>query len=152
MAQTSLTCSECGATLRLAGAVAPGKKIHCPKCQNVFTVPNAAIRKSPAPRPVAVEVEDEPEEDLEDEPRQPRQRRKKATPSRKPVLLLGGIGLLLVAGIVTTIILVTRPKEETKKPSDGGTNQSTGGPRSLEEVKAATVLIKVQSGPLTTSG
>src|SRR5207248_2656779 len=45
-----------------------------------------------------------------------------------------------------------RAKEDTNPSDPGNPKQSTGGPRTLEEVKAATVLIKVQSGPLSTSG
>jgi DNA-directed RNA polymerase subunit RPC12/RpoP len=45
-------CPECGANLKLAKAVEPGKKIRCPKCQHVFA-PTASADAAPPARPKA---------------------------------------------------------------------------------------------------
>lgn len=49
----SIICTNCGATLKTANPVAPGKKLKCPKCTKVFVVPD--------------EEEPEDEEPAEDE-------------------------------------------------------------------------------------
>src|SRR5262245_27630178 len=47
-------CPECGAQLRPANPVAPGKKLRCPECDTVFAVPAAAEKKKAAqPAPAA---------------------------------------------------------------------------------------------------
>ncbi|MBI1914248.1 MAG: hypothetical protein HYS12_05860 [Planctomycetes bacterium] len=85
MAVVKIDCPECGATLKPAKPLTPGKKVRCPKCDNVFVVPGAedeeeqeaparkaktaagkASRKpapaeEPAPPPPAKAVEDEDE-------------------------------------------------------------------------------------------
>ena len=54
-----LKCSECEAVLNLAKAPTPGKKVRCPKCQKIFTVPGPdgeeaeAITREPAPKAAA---------------------------------------------------------------------------------------------------
>ncbi|MFO0810445.1 MAG: hypothetical protein U0746_17610 [Gemmataceae bacterium] len=46
-------CPECGAQLKMANAPAPGKKIRCPKCEEVFAPVSAkkASKAAPAPAP-----------------------------------------------------------------------------------------------------
>src|SRR5438094_10492944 len=83
MAIAKIDCPECGATLKPAKPLTPGKKVRCPKCDNVFVVPGTedeeeqeaparkakagkAGRKSvpaeePAPPPKAKALEDEDE-------------------------------------------------------------------------------------------
>src|SRR2546428_8720790 len=39
MAVAKIDCPECGATLKPAKPLRPGKKVRCPKCDNVFVVP-----------------------------------------------------------------------------------------------------------------
>jgi hypothetical protein len=55
-------CPECGAQLRPASPVAPGKKLRCPKCETVFAVPAAAEKekkKAPQPAPAAAPGRDD---------------------------------------------------------------------------------------------
>jgi hypothetical protein len=53
-------CPECGAQLRPANPVAPGKKLRCPKCDTVFAVPAAAEKKKAAqPAPAAAPARDD---------------------------------------------------------------------------------------------
>ncbi len=40
MPAATITCTECGAALRVAARPEPGKKLKCPKCQGVFVVPS----------------------------------------------------------------------------------------------------------------
>jgi len=58
-------CPECGAQLRPANPVAPGKKLRCPKCENVFAVPAAAdkkeTKKAAQPAPAAAPGRDDDE-------------------------------------------------------------------------------------------
>src|SRR6266542_2472637 len=56
MAVAKIDCPECGATLKPAKPLTPGKKVRCPKCDHVFVVPGAEdeeeqeapARKAPA--------------------------------------------------------------------------------------------------------
>src|SRR5438876_1772157 len=57
-------CPECGAQLRPANPVAPGKKLRCPKCETVFAVPAAATKekkKAAQPAPAAAPGRDDDE-------------------------------------------------------------------------------------------
>jgi len=49
MAIAKIDCPECGATLKPAKPLTPGKKVRCPKCDNVFTVPGAEDEDEEAP-------------------------------------------------------------------------------------------------------
>jgi len=61
MAVAKVECPECGKVLKPTKPLTPGKKVRCPKCDAVFTVPGAAedeapvvkeaIRKAGAPAP-----------------------------------------------------------------------------------------------------
>jgi C4-type Zn-finger protein len=97
---TTVKCPGCGATLRLRDDLA-GKRVKCPKCQGVLTVPAAeepievepeleveAITTEPAPRKSRRPVRDE-----EDEERPRRRRRRDDDPDRpryKPCPQCGG--------------------------------------------------------------
>jgi predicted Zn finger-like uncharacterized protein len=77
-----ITCPECDATLKLAKAPAPGKKVKCPKCEALF-VPSSekdaaddpdrpvktAARKAtgPKPKPKAAAVKPEAKHDDDDD-------------------------------------------------------------------------------------
>ena len=43
----SMKCEHCSANLKLPGTLAPGKKIKCPKCSGVITVPSASAPSNP---------------------------------------------------------------------------------------------------------
>ena len=51
MAATTYECSECGAQLKSPQVLPEGKKIRCPKCNEVFTISSA--KASPAPKAAA---------------------------------------------------------------------------------------------------
>jgi predicted Zn finger-like uncharacterized protein len=126
---TRITCPSCAAALRLAHAPAPGKKIKCPNCGEVFAPDSAAgerpgkVRRAP-PLQSVPDAEDERVAAGEDEPvtRKPRSKRevpendqreasgaprgkksKKATKKGNTPLMLGlGAGALvvLILGVV----------------------------------------------------
>src|SRR3954452_13759420 len=112
MATITLRCPHCQASLRLASPPAPGKKLRCPKCGDVFAVDDAepapvvqAVqpkRRPPTPAPPArqpIRAEDEEDdaprrrrryeddEDEEDEPDR-RTRRRKRTKQGSSGLLI----------------------------------------------------------------
>jgi predicted Zn finger-like uncharacterized protein len=104
---TTLQCPECSSTLRLAEEVAPGKKVRCPKCKAVFGAaegePPAAIQARPRTVPPSVKRPPSvlPADDFDDGPlRVRRRRRAPASGGGAGVLIavLGGVGLLVVAG------------------------------------------------------
>jgi len=81
MAAVRVTCPECEAVLKLAAAPTPGKKLKCPKCENVFAPPangeeeddpdrpvKTAARKpmAPKPKPKAAAAPKKVEDDDED--------------------------------------------------------------------------------------
>jgi hypothetical protein len=49
MAVAKIDCPECGATLKPAKPLTPGKKVRCPKCDNVFVVPGSDEEEQEAP-------------------------------------------------------------------------------------------------------
>src|SRR5262245_4511670 len=49
MAVAKIDCPECGATLKPAKPLTPGKKVRCPKCDHVFVVPGAEEEEQEAP-------------------------------------------------------------------------------------------------------
>jgi len=49
MAVAKIDCPECGATLKPAKPLTPGKKVRCPKCANVFVVPGAEDEEEEVP-------------------------------------------------------------------------------------------------------
>jgi hypothetical protein len=54
MGITHFRCPECEAALKLARALEPGKRIKCPKCGAVVTVPASEEERQPEPAPTAV--------------------------------------------------------------------------------------------------
>lgn len=91
MAENRYPCPECGAVLKPAKEMAPGKKLRCPKCDTVFAPVPAEAEAKPAAAPAKAakrpKVEEEDEgvgtygvsdaEDKEDEAT--KEERKKAT-------------------------------------------------------------------------
>lgn len=121
---SEFVCPKCEATLRTAKPLAPGKRVKCPHCSEVVTVPEkemavrAAGKAAPAPaappkekskRPRADDEEDErparkrardddeEDEDAEEEDERPKAKKKKKAKSG------GGKGLmigLIIGGVV----------------------------------------------------
>ncbi len=138
MPASTVTCPSCNATLKPKTPVPAGTHIKCPKCTNVFIVPEDEEEAKPAaPRPKAkpaVLAEDE-EEDLsdggevlddepeDDEPDDDRPRRKKK-PKKKggvPVwvwVTTGVVGVLFLMCLgCAGIIYINFPKVEIGAPS-----------------------------------
>lgn len=85
MAAVRVTCTECDATLKLASAPPPGKKVKCPKCKALFVPPveeededaedvdrpvKTAARQATGPKPkpkAAVKPAPEPEKKKDDD-------------------------------------------------------------------------------------
>jgi phage FluMu protein Com len=61
----NIKCTKCGAILKTQAPVAPGKKVKCPKCQEVFVVQAEEEEKKPAPEPEEEEEKEEKEEAAE---------------------------------------------------------------------------------------
>jgi hypothetical protein len=53
MAAAKVKCPDCGLALNPAKAPQPGKKVKCPRCANVFTVPGPDEIQTVPPRPAA---------------------------------------------------------------------------------------------------
>src|SRR5437016_1330262 len=51
MAAVKVKCPDCGLALNPAKAPQPGKKVKCPRCANVFTVPGPDEIQTMPPRP-----------------------------------------------------------------------------------------------------
>jgi predicted Zn finger-like uncharacterized protein len=78
MSISIVICPECQAKLKVSGAMVPGKKIRCPKCQTPFAVPAEdeapPLEESVTARPVKAPTRKAPppyiadEEDQEDRP------------------------------------------------------------------------------------
>jgi ribosomal protein S27E len=114
MSTEIITCPSCSTTLRPKVPVAAGTRIKCPKCTNVFTVPDDASsasqpaalkpkaqREEPDDREeITEELDDQPTDDeLEDD--RPARKKKKKKPSKKKgtplwVWLTAGAGVFLL--------------------------------------------------------
>jgi phage FluMu protein Com len=137
----TVVCRSCSARLN-APDTAAGKRVKCPKCAAVLTVPapTAAdddfevVDDEPAPpkrRPAVVDDDadedddrpprkrsrrgEEDDEDEDDRPRPKKKKGKKAAPKSNLLLILGiGGGILLVA-VVGVVLAVVWNKDETAK-------------------------------------
>jgi hypothetical protein len=112
MAATVFSCPECGATLKLAQTVAPGKKIKCPKCAAIVTVPGRQdegiqepVRRGPKPaRTPAPDLADEEDDDYR--PRGKRPKEEKSSRGLMLGLILGGAAFVLIGvGVVLVLVL-----------------------------------------------
>jgi len=137
-----ITCPGCETALKL-GDDKRGKKIRCPECEKVISIPSAAgvTAKAPAPKSAAsakakprpaddddlVEPEDEEDRDRrddeddddDDDDEEDDRRKKKRSDSGFPVFWIGiaaAIWLLLAGGGWLTYYLVTRPPAERPAP------------------------------------
>lgn len=67
-ASISIKCEHCSANLKLPGTIAPGKKIKCPKCSGVITVPSSSAppkeeKKAPEAPPKKKSSTDDDDDD-----------------------------------------------------------------------------------------
>jgi hypothetical protein len=91
----SLTC-ECGKKLAVKEELA-GKKVKCPACESLLTVPSLSDEKPARKRPAEVD-DDEEDEDRDQEEVRPRKKKKKkrAAKSNKLTWIGAGVGVLLL--------------------------------------------------------
>jgi hypothetical protein len=91
----SLIC-ECGKKLAVKEELA-GKKVRCPACESLLTVPSLSDEKLARKRPAAVH-DDEEDEDRDQEEVRPRKKKKKkrAAKSNKLTWIGAGVGVLLL--------------------------------------------------------
>ena len=120
---TQLDCPECGAKLRSASGFEPGKKVRCPKCKEVVTVPEPEARVSKARPSPARDDEDEGDED--EAPRRKKKGNKKDaagffTPAR--IAIFGGLLAAVIAGVVVLVLVL-------KKGDSGGQAKKGDKPR-----------------------
>src|SRR5947209_8121074 len=120
MADTTLTCPSCQATLRPKTQLAPGTRIKCPKCLNVFAVPGEEEEGEvldPVPRstrPRAAARREEPDdlaetgdvvddEGADDEPEEDRPARRRKKPKKKSGV---PVWVWVTSGVVGVIFLL----------------------------------------------
>jgi predicted Zn finger-like uncharacterized protein len=116
MGTATVTCPQCHGSFKVGDAIAPGKKVRCPRCKALFSV-----RGDP----------DDPVE--EKEVHRPRRKARRNTQSSNPVLLwsliTGGI-VLLAGGIVAICFLVAdkgKKDQEARQEPKGGEKKTLGG-------------------------
>jgi len=137
MASLSAVCRNCDAKLKVPETAA-GKKIRCPKCEEVFIVP--AKEREPVRKVSALvgkrapRIEDDDEDDFEE---RPRKKRKKA--QGNPLLLwglIGGIAFLVIAGgaVAAVVLFLNSGKgsssssvaQRSSQPRDAGPSRNLG--------------------------
>jgi mono/diheme cytochrome c family protein len=133
-----LSCPSCDVTLRVAATIPAGKRIKCPKCAEVFTVPDDEDDEAPAPvaerprRPARPRDEDEDEERDEEReerppPRKRRKKKKKQTASNLPLILgLSVFGVLILSAGV--LLAVFRPWEGKTDQATASNSATPGAP------------------------
>ena len=133
------SCPKCEKQLRLRDDLA-GKKIKCPECGKVLTVPEpdgeeAAVRKAPSPKKRPRDEEDDaprkkkrpreeddevPDEDDED---RPSKKKKKSDGPAKPSILLMIAGMVLaIGGLIAMsafIVLAKRANDDYESRESG---------------------------------
>jgi mono/diheme cytochrome c family protein len=127
-------CPSCSVNLRVADTVRPGKRVACPKCENVFPAPDeedniglskGVARSSRAQKRAARGDED----DWEDEERpSPRKSRKKPRQedSKTPLLLaLIGLGVVLIGGGVTLAVVLLPSKKKSDTVADNNKDKAS---------------------------
>ena len=116
----TVECPECGKALKTANPIAPGKKVRCPGCKEIFTMPAAkaasstAVRTKSAPPPPRPSVDDdddlprpkrkrrdEEDDELDDEDEDDRPRKKKKKKKKA-----AGVNWALVGGGAGALVLV----------------------------------------------
>ena len=88
----SLTC-ECGKKLAVKEELA-GKRVKCPSCESLITVPSLADEPPPRKRPAAAVDDDEDQGDEEARPR--KKKKKKRAKSNKMLWIGASVGVLVL--------------------------------------------------------
>ena len=116
MATPTVTCPECHGSLKVGDAIPPGKKVRCPRCKAIFSVPG------------------DPDDLAEEEEfRRPRRKARRNTKSSNPILLwsliIGGIVLLAGASVAICFLVADKGKKDQKarQVSKGAEKKTPGG-------------------------
>jgi predicted Zn finger-like uncharacterized protein len=129
---TTVTCPECQARMDLASPLAPGKKVRCRRCQEVFEVPGDegeegfVARRAPVPRRDPRSGEGE-EEDFRPRRRQLRGSRKRSSNAALIWGLVGGGVLLLAGGVVALVLVLNRDRDSPAQKSSAQEKESSKG-------------------------
>lgn len=152
----TLTCPECHRKLKVPETAA-GKKVRCPECQAAFRAEaEEGVADRPAPRPVRGRDERDDDDRRERRPRlrDDDDRGERRRPERKKGglvlgLVLGGAGLLVVAGaVVAAVFLFGRGRigegewKEFTPPDNSFTVLMPGTPTSSMQSVGAFTLTK----------
>jgi hypothetical protein len=102
---SQLACTKCNALLRLPGTIAAGRKVRCPRCQTILTVPAAddfeiVDDDSPEPAPP------------------PRRRLKKKKKSNATNQIVTGVAAVLSLVIIVGLALFLIPKFARARPPE----------------------------------
>jgi mono/diheme cytochrome c family protein len=115
MSTRKLPCPACAATLQIAASLAPGKKIRCPKCSEVF-IPSTEDEDSPQRTAIRSRKRIVPVDEDEAEEERPASRKKQRKPVKKPASplpwLIAGAVLLLGVGVALAIVFWPAKKTE----------------------------------------
>jgi predicted Zn finger-like uncharacterized protein len=174
---TIMRCPQCSTPCRVSEQ-AVARKVRCTKCDHIFTVPAAkpdgplvqveAVNEQTTTKPTPASARPVPAvRDNRDDPDERPAARSSRAPRRKASggsallpLLLGGGGLLVVLGfLVVSAGVGAWLLFRSSSPSPKTTESATVAPlaeanpaRSIDELKAATVYVKVSAGGARGSG
>jgi hypothetical protein len=138
MSGGQISCPSCGAKLRTASPLQPGKRVRCPKCHEPFTIP----KLEPESQETVVEIDEDDQESAaqidEDDQEQGKSARRQGLPfptSAKIAAIIWLVfgGLLLVNAVVTLAfvgLLATAPQQGAPAgagPKGAGRNPDVPG-------------------------
>src|SRR5262249_55575655 len=138
------------------------KSVRCKKCDQTFTIRAARRRREEsadlAERPIArqssVPVVVVPADEDRYEARPIRRSRPKASRSFPWPLLIGGLVVAFIAfvGIAGAVVWLVLRGGGVPKNNPGPLSETVAPAKGLDELKAATVFVKVTAGPLKATG
>jgi hypothetical protein len=167
----SITCTKCAAVLKTKAPVAPGKKLKCPKCAQVFVVEDEEVKVDAAPdedmdadqedqeaekpkagKKAAKKRQDEEEtapDDGEDEPKKKKAKKKPAKASPM-ILVIGGILVLLLClvgggGAAGWFFFIRQPNVNTDPLVKGKGDDSKVNPGNDKTAKPADFTVTAES-------
>jgi hypothetical protein len=144
MSAASMKCPGCGRALAIPEPVRSGRKLKCPQCETVFSVPGGA----PEPEPLAGDDFEEEEED--EEPIRPRRRRKSTERQLIWVLVaLGGfLSLVFLGGCIAGVAwMVHRSRDRANVLAFDNTIAGANA-----KLRSAGIAFGVQLAPLLREG
>jgi hypothetical protein len=144
MPNFNVACPNCRATLQAPNAPAPGSKMRCPKCHEVFTLARGApqppvaqgrplAKAAPATPPAPARPQRcRPDEDKEEETRARKKKKLAAkgpgNPMMRIVVGVVALGVITVFGVVVVIALVSNTD---KKDVQAANNPGSGRPTTI---------------------